>query len=79
MVKKIALGTLAVAAVGTFVFGRDAVSYLRTGADNVREAVRSGVPLEFEITAAARPARRASTNAAWASGSTTVHSPSGGL
>jgi chromosome segregation ATPase len=49
MVKKIALGTLAVAAVGTFVFGRDAVSYLRVGADNVREAVRSGVPLEFEI------------------------------
>lgn len=49
MVKKIALGTLAVAAVGTFVFGRDAFSYLSTGADNVRTAVRSGVPVEFEI------------------------------
>lgn len=49
MVKKVALGTLAVAAVGTFVFGRDALSYLRVGCDNVREAVRSGVPLEFEI------------------------------
>ena len=49
MCKKIALGTLAVAAVSTFVFGRDAVSYLTTGADNVRDAVRSGVPVEFEI------------------------------
>ena len=49
MVKKIALGTLAVAAVSTFVFGRDAISYLTTGADNVRDAVRSGVPVEFEI------------------------------
>jgi DNA repair exonuclease SbcCD ATPase subunit len=49
MVRKIALGTLAVAAVGTFVFGKDAVSYLTTGADNVRSAVRSGVPVEFEI------------------------------
>jgi chromosome segregation ATPase len=49
MVKKIALGTLAVAAVSTFIFGREAVSYLATGADNVRDAVRSGVPVEFEI------------------------------
>ncbi|MEZ6067343.1 MAG: hypothetical protein R3B90_16940 [Planctomycetaceae bacterium] len=49
MVRKIALGTLAVAAVSTFVFGRDAISYLATGADNVRSAVRSGVPVEFEI------------------------------
>ena len=49
MVKKIALGTLAVAAVSTFVFGRDAISYLSTGADNVRSAVLSGVPVEFEI------------------------------
>lgn len=49
MVRKFALGTLAVAAVGTFVFGKDAVSYLTTGADNVRSAVRSGVPVEFEI------------------------------
>ncbi|MFV0445218.1 MAG: hypothetical protein ACK5Q5_16700 [Planctomycetaceae bacterium] len=49
MVRKVALGTLAVAAVSTFVFGRDAISYLTTGADNVRAAVRSGVPVEFEI------------------------------
>lgn len=49
MVKKIAMGTLAVAAVSSFVFGRDVWSYLSTGADNVRTAVRSGVPVEFEI------------------------------
>lgn len=49
MVKKIAMGTLAVAAVSAFVFGRDAVSYFRTGADNLRDALRSGVPIEFEI------------------------------
>lgn len=49
MVKKVAIGTLAVAAVGTFIFGKDAVSYLTTGADNIRTAVRSEVPLEFEI------------------------------
>lgn len=54
MVKKIALGTLAVAAVSTFVFGRDALSYLRTGAGNVRDALRSGVPVEFEIERARR-------------------------
>ncbi len=49
MVKKVALGTLAVAAVSSFVFGRDVWSYVATGADNVRSAVRSGVPVEFEI------------------------------
>jgi hypothetical protein len=49
MVKKVALGTLAVAAVGSFMFGRDVWSYMATGADNVRAAVRSGVPVEFEI------------------------------
>lgn len=52
MVKKIALGTLAVAAVGSFVFGRDAWSIVATGCDNVRDAVRSGVPVEFEISRA---------------------------
>ncbi len=49
MVKKIAIGTLAIAAVGTFVFGTDALSYLTTGANTVRDAVRSEVPVEFEI------------------------------
>lgn len=49
MVKKLVIGSLAVAAVGTFLFGRDAISYLTTGADSVRTAVRGEVPLEFEI------------------------------
>lgn len=49
MIKKIAIGSLAVAAVGTFVFGRDAVSYLSTGIETAREAVRGEVPVEFEI------------------------------
>jgi chromosome segregation ATPase len=49
MFKKVAIGSLAAAAVGTFVFGRDAWSYLTTSASSVREAVRSEVPVEFEI------------------------------
>lgn len=49
MIKKIAIGSLAVAAVGTFVFGRDAFSYLTTGVETVRDTVRGEVPVEFEI------------------------------
>ncbi len=49
MFKKAILGSFAMAAVGTFVFGRDAMSYLRTGAREVRNAVKSEVPLEFEL------------------------------
>jgi hypothetical protein len=49
MIKKIAIGSLAVAAVGTFVFGRDAFSYLSTGVETVRDTVRGEVPIEFEI------------------------------
>src|SRR5687767_12527397 len=49
MLKKIAYGALATTAVGTFVFGRDAWSYVTTGVTSVREAVRGEVPVEFEI------------------------------
>jgi len=49
MVKKAIISTLAVALVGTFVFGRDAVSYVKTSANSVREAVRAEVPMEFEL------------------------------
>ncbi|MEZ6056524.1 MAG: hypothetical protein R3C01_07450 [Planctomycetaceae bacterium] len=49
MVKKMGLGALAVVAVGSFLFGRDTISYLTTGADSVREAVRGEVPIAFEI------------------------------
>ena len=37
------------ALVGTFVFGREAVSYLRAGCQNVRNAVKAEVPIEFEM------------------------------
>jgi DNA repair exonuclease SbcCD ATPase subunit len=49
MLKKAVVGSLAVATLGTFVFGRDAWSYLRTGASSVRDAVKREVPIEFEI------------------------------
>lgn len=49
MIKKVAVGSLALATVGTVIFGRDAYSYLCTGVDSVRETVRGEVPVEFEI------------------------------
>ncbi|AMV21971.1 hypothetical protein [Planctomyces sp. SH-PL14] len=49
MVRKLAISAATVAAVGALVFGRDAVSYVRTGCASVRSAVRSEVPVEFEI------------------------------
>ncbi len=49
MFKKAFMGSLAVVTASTFFFGRDAVSYLKTGASSLREAVRSEVPIEFEM------------------------------
>jgi len=49
MLKKIVLGSAVAMAFGTFVFGRDVVSYVRTGFHSVRDAVKSEVPIEFEI------------------------------
>lgn len=49
MLKKLLVGSAAAALLGGFVFGRDAFSYLRTGAHSVRQAMKSEVPLEFEI------------------------------
>ncbi len=49
MIKKVAVGTMAFAALGTLIFGRDAVSYARTGFTSARAAIRSEVPIEFEI------------------------------
>lgn len=52
MIKK-ALVSLAVAGcLGTFVFGRDVVSYARTWGTSVRNAVKSEVPLEFQVQTA---------------------------
>lgn len=49
MLKKLVVGSAVALALGTFVFGRDVVSYLRTGFHSVRAAVKSEVPIEFEI------------------------------
>lgn len=35
--------------LGTFVFGREAVSYVRAGCHNLRNAVKAEVPIQFEI------------------------------
>ena len=47
--KKSLIGAAVLVALGTFVFGRDALSYATTWGGTVRDAVKSEVPLEFEI------------------------------
>lgn len=47
--KKIALCSVAALGLGTFVFGRDVVSYITTFGQEVRETVKSNVSLEFEV------------------------------
>lgn len=54
MIKKVAISSLALATLGTVVFGRDAYSYLCTGVQSVRDTVRGEVPVEFEIERARR-------------------------
>lgn len=49
MLKKLVVGSAVAVALGTFVFGRDVVSYVYTGFNSVRAAVKSEVPIEFEI------------------------------
>ena len=49
MIRKALMTGAALAALGTFLFGRDLWSYLHTGAKSVRTAVRREVPIEFEI------------------------------
>ncbi len=49
MLKKILLGAGIAVGLGTFVFGREAVSYFRAGCRNVQNAVKAEVPVEFEI------------------------------
>lgn len=47
--KKALIGVAAAAVLSTFVFGRDAVSYVKTFTSSAREAIKSEVPIEFEI------------------------------
>ena len=49
MLKKGLLGLAVAGLIGTFVFGREATSYVRAGCKNVRNAVKAEVPIEFEI------------------------------
>ena len=49
MIRKFVFGAGLTMLATTLLFGRDAVSYVRTGADEVRAAVKSEVPLEFQI------------------------------
>lgn len=49
MIKKALCGVALLAALGTFVFGRDVLSYATTWGSSVRDAVKAEVPVEFEI------------------------------
>ncbi len=58
MIKKALIGTGIAAALGTFAFGTSAVSYMRMGVHEAREAVRSEIPVEFEIKRAKQEVER---------------------
>lgn len=49
MLKKAIVGSVAAATLGTMMFGGDAVSYVKTGFNEVHDAVRAEVPIEFEL------------------------------
>jgi len=47
--KKFVIGAAVLATLGTFVFGRDVVSYMKTAGNSVRQAVKAEVPVDFEV------------------------------
>jgi len=49
MAKKVLIGVAVAAVLSTLVFGRDAVSYVKTFGSSARDAIKAEVPLEFEI------------------------------
>jgi len=49
LLHKAIVGAILTMVVGTFVFGREACSYLKTWGNSVRNAVKSEVPIEFEV------------------------------
>lgn len=49
MLKKSLIGLAVAGAIGVFVFGREFVSYVRTAGSEARQALKSNVPIEFEI------------------------------
>lgn len=52
MFKKLFLGSAIAVGLGTFLFGRNAISYLQLGCQNVRDAVKAEIPIEVEISRA---------------------------
>ena len=49
MLYKGIIGVAVAAALGTLVFGRDVFSYVKTAGTSARDAIKSEVPIEFEI------------------------------
>lgn len=49
MIKKTLVGLAVVTVLGVLSFGRDFLSYARTVGSEARHAIKSGVPIEFEI------------------------------
>jgi len=49
ILKKALFGAAAAAILTTLVFGRDAISYVKTFGTSARDAIKSEVPIEFEI------------------------------
>jgi len=49
MIKKLLVTGLVVAGVSTFVFGRNAWTYMKTAGSEIRQTVKSHVPIEFEV------------------------------
>lgn len=47
--KKALIGVAVAAVLGTLVFGRDAISYVKTAGSSARDAIKAEVPIEFEI------------------------------
>ena len=47
--QKFVIGAAVLATLGTFVFGRDVVSYMKTAGNSVRQAVKAEVPVDFEV------------------------------
>jgi DNA repair exonuclease SbcCD ATPase subunit len=52
MLKKLLIGSAIAVGMGTFLFGRDAISYVRVGCQSFRAAVKAEIPVEVEITRA---------------------------
>jgi len=49
LLKKALIGVASTALLGTLVFGHDALSYVKTIGHTARQAIKSEVPIEFEI------------------------------